>query len=88
MAFMKPVEVALRTHNNDKGVPTGALPQGLMVAAKDQGINDNKYKLHSLDAVDPEGTLESLRKNHQDNYVSLLKKAEGTELAICVCMYS
>ena len=29
-----------------------------------------------------------MRRAHQDNYVSLLKKPEGVELAICVCMYS
>ena len=85
---MKPVELALRTHKNDKDVPNDALPQGLMVAAKEAGINDNKYKLHRLEGVDREGTMQSLRKNHQDNYVSLLKKPTGMELAICVCMYS
>lgn len=29
-----------------------------------------------------------MRKRHQNNYISLLKKPTGTELAICVCMYS
>ena len=29
-----------------------------------------------------------MRDAHEDNYLSLLKKPTGTELAICVCMYS
>jgi hypothetical protein len=40
--------LALRTHKNDKSVPTDTLPQGLMVAAKAAGINDNKYTLLPL----------------------------------------
>ncbi|MFM7858392.1 MAG: hypothetical protein ACKO96_42350 [Flammeovirgaceae bacterium] len=42
---MKPIEVALRTSKNDKTVPIGALPQGLMLVLKDKGFNDNKFKL-------------------------------------------
>lgn len=38
--------------------------------------------------MDKTASLDDLRKNHQNNYLSLLKKPEGTELAICVCMYS
>jgi hypothetical protein len=41
---MKPLEVALRTHKNDKNVPADSLPKGLMQAVK-SSINDNKYKL-------------------------------------------
>jgi hypothetical protein len=41
-----------------------------------------------MEAVNPDSSLDELRKNQQDNYVSLLKKPKGLELAICVCMYS
>jgi len=30
VGFMKPAEFALRTHKNDKEVPTDSLPQGMM----------------------------------------------------------
>ena len=32
VGFMKPVELSLRTHKNDKEVPTDALPQGMLIA--------------------------------------------------------
>jgi hypothetical protein len=74
LAFMKPIEVALRTHRTDKSVPSDALPRGLMIAQK-QSINDNKYSLKRIEAVD--GThLEELREKKMDNYISLLKKTE------------
>jgi hypothetical protein len=41
-----------------------------------------------MEAVNPESSLDELRKDQQDNYVSLMKKPKGLELAICVCMYS
>ena len=88
VGFMKPVELALRTHKNDKDVPVDSLPQGLLYAHKEDGFTANKYTLHPLQEVNKEATLQELRENHQDNYLSLLKKPEGTELAICVCMYS
>lgn len=34
VGFMKPVEMALRTHKNDKDVPNDTLPQGLLYAHK------------------------------------------------------
>jgi len=34
VGFMKPVELALRTHKVDPKVPNDALPQGLMIAVK------------------------------------------------------
>jgi len=34
VGFMKPVELALRTHATDKTVPPDTLPQGLMIAVK------------------------------------------------------
>lgn len=45
VAFMKPVEVTLRTNKTDKAVPVESLPAGLMLVVKENGINDNKYKL-------------------------------------------
>lgn len=41
-----------------------------------------------MQEVDKEASLLEIREKHQDNYLSLLKKPKGTELAICVCMYS
>lgn len=32
VGFMKPMEISLRTHKNDKEVPNDSLPQGLFVA--------------------------------------------------------
>jgi hypothetical protein len=34
VAFMKPLEVALRTNKTDKAVPADALPSGLMLVIK------------------------------------------------------
>jgi hypothetical protein len=34
VGFMKPVELALRTHKVDSSVSADALPQGLMIAVK------------------------------------------------------
>lgn len=82
------MEFALRTNKTDPTVPPNVLPQGMMVAVKEHSIEDNKYSLTRLEAVDPNLTLHELRKKQQDNYVSLLKRPEGVELAICVCMYS
>lgn len=48
VGFMKPIEVALRTSKTDNTVPSGTLPQGLMLALKDNGINDNKFKLTKI----------------------------------------
>jgi hypothetical protein len=59
VAFMKPFEVSLRTNRNDKAVPPDALPEGLMLVLKDNGINDNKYKLAPFRPVPNDlGTLE------------------------------
>jgi hypothetical protein len=88
VGFMKPVELELRTHKNDKDVPNDSLPQGMFYAHKEEGFTANKYTLHPLQEVNTESSLEELRRNHQDNYLSLLKKPTGTEVAICVCMYS
>lgn len=75
VAFMKPFEVALRTNRNDKAVPPDALPEGLMLVLKDNGINDNKHRLQPFQTVPPEvTTLDHLRREHLDNYISLLKK--------------
>jgi|JI6StandDraft_1071083.scaffolds.fasta_scaffold605186_1 hypothetical protein len=51
VGFMKPVELSLRTHKNDKDVPSDALPQGLLVAEK-KSIEDNRFTLHPLQEVD------------------------------------
>lgn len=88
VGFMKPVELALRDHKNDKEVPSDSLPQGMLYAHKEEGFTANKYSLHPVEEVDKEATLEEMRARHQDNYISLMKRKEGTELAICVCMYS
>ncbi len=88
VAFMKPFEVALRTKSTDPAVPNDVLPQGLMLAVKENGINDNKYKLAPINPVNTELSMADLRKEKQDNYISLLKRSQGVELAICVCMYS
>ena len=86
---MKPMEFALRTHKTDpKNIQPNILPQGMMIAVKEKGIEDNKYDLRTTEPVDTSLNLEELRKNQQDNFVSLLKRPEGVELAICVCMYS
>lgn len=34
VAFMKPVEVCLRTSKTDKSVPVDSLPEGLMLVVK------------------------------------------------------
>ncbi len=47
VAFMKPVELALRTNKNDKDVPNDSLPQGMLFAEK-KSIEDNKFTLHKL----------------------------------------
>jgi hypothetical protein len=88
VCFMKPVELALKTHKTDPTVPADILPQGMLIAVKETSVTDNKYKLSPLTEVNPQNSLEELRKQHQDNYISLLKKPEGLELAICICMYS
>lgn len=76
IGFMKPIEVALRTHKNDKEVHPDSLPKGLMIAAKST-INDNKYTLRRVPNITPQtASLEQLRANHMDNYISLLKKTE------------
>lgn len=78
VAFMKPFEVALRTNRNDKAVPPDALPEGLMLVLKENGINDNKYRLQGFQTISPEvTTLEHLRREHMDNYISLLKKPQA-----------
>ena len=71
---MKPFEVTLRTHRTDKNVPSDALPRGLMIAQK-QSINDNKYSLKRIEAIDATH-LEQLREKKMDNYISLLKKPD------------
>lgn len=75
VAFMKPFEVTLRTNKNDKNVPPDALPEGLMLVLKENGINDNKYRLTHFQPVPSDlSTLDKLRADNQDNYISLLKK--------------
>ena len=54
---MKPVELALRTHKNDKDVPNDSLPLGLLYAHKEEGFNANKYSLHPVQEVNKEATL-------------------------------
>ena len=75
IAFMKPIEVALRTNRTDKEVLPDSLPQGLMQVIKENGVNDNKYNLQRFQPVTPFITsLEALKANSMDNYISLLKK--------------
>ena len=56
VGFMKPAEFALRTHKNDKEVPTDSLPQGMLFAQK-KCIDENKYTLHRVTEVDKSGNL-------------------------------
>lgn len=80
VAFMKPIEVALRTNKTDKTLPPDALPAGLMLVLKENGINDNKYQLAAFQPVPPDLTsYDQLRTQHLDNYVSLLKKPPAEE---------
>ena len=80
IGFMKPIEVSLRTHRTDKNVSAESLPQGLLMAVKDQGINDNKFKLKPIEPISHEvNTLQQLRDQNLDNYISLLKKPKGEE---------
>jgi hypothetical protein len=48
VGFMKPVELALRTHKVDSNLTADNLPQGLMIASKEKSIYDNKFKLKDL----------------------------------------
>lgn len=76
IGFMKPVELALRTHKHEASIPQDSLPKGLMIARK-QSINDNKYSLTSIEPIQEEHkSLEELKEKHLDNYISLLKKTE------------
>ncbi len=76
IGFMRPIEVALRTHKHDKQVPADSLPKGLMIACKNS-INDNKYSLSPIHPIGEEQRfLEDLRSKHMDNYISLLKKPD------------
>jgi hypothetical protein len=80
VAFMKPFEVTLRTNRTDKTVPPDALPEGLMLVLKDNGINDNKYRLAPFKPVPNDlSTLDQLRHDNLDNYISLLKKPDPPE---------
>jgi hypothetical protein len=54
---MKPVELALRTHATDPTVPADTLPQGMLIAVKDNSITDNKYKLAPLTEVTRGATM-------------------------------
>jgi hypothetical protein len=45
-----------------------------MLAVKENGINDNKYKLAPINPVNTELSMADLRKEKQDNYISLLKR--------------
>lgn len=50
-AFLRPVEVLLTTNRVDSNVEIGELPQGLRIALKMQGINDNSYEAIPIKAV-------------------------------------
>jgi hypothetical protein len=74
IAFMKPLEVTLRTPKHDKSLPADSLPKGLMIAEKNS-INDNKYTLKPIKPIEATH-LEELRAKQMDNYISLLKKPD------------
>jgi hypothetical protein len=81
VAFMKPIEVTLRTNRTDKTLPPDSLPEGLMQVIKENGITDNKYKLERFHPVSPDITsLDALKEKHMDNYISLIKKEVGPEV--------
>lgn len=57
VGFMKPVELALRTHATDPTVPNDTLPQGMLISVKETSINDNKYKLAPMTEVPRGATM-------------------------------
>lgn len=49
---------------------------------------NNRYDLHDLTEIKASTSYADLKDNFQDNILSMMKSAQGIELAICVCMYS
>jgi hypothetical protein len=79
---MKPIEVTLRTNRTDNTLMPDSLPEGLMLVLKENGINDNKYKLTRFHPISTEITsYDQLKEQHMDNYISLLKKSEERQPA-------
>ena len=58
IGFMKPVEMALRTHKTDKNVAQDTLPQGLLYAHKEEGFYANKFSLHPVEEVNKDFTVQ------------------------------
>lgn len=73
--------------NYESKLKPTSLPNGLKIAVK-SSITDNKYTLHDVKGLEGKPPLKVLQEENQDNMLSLMKEAQGLELAICICMYS
>ena len=88
--FLKPIEVALKTHKTQPKDPRfkpGALPKGLKIAVK-QSLASDKRTFHDFEIIEPNTPYQNVKENNQDNILTLMKDPDGIKLAICVCMYS
>lgn len=88
--FLKPIEIALKTYKTDpeSAVHTAtSLPKGLKLVVR-ESANSPKYELHDIGAIEQDTPFDEVRKESMDNLLSLMKRREGIELAICICMYS
>ena len=93
--FLKPIEVALKNYHTElldeeSNLKAESLPVGLKIAVA-TSPESQKRILQDVQAIDPQQeshSYEDLKSNNQDNMLTLMKKREGIQLAICVCMYS
>lgn len=65
----------------------GSLPAGLKIAVKTSPTEEKRY-LKDVMEIGGTESFTQIKENNQDNMLSLIKQAEGIELAICICMYS
>lgn len=72
-AFLKPIELVLRTNKQDKNVSGRELPQGLMQALKISSISDNTYEPLDFPVLKPDDNFEDACKSNADNLISFLK---------------
>ena len=72
--------------DSDSNIKPGSLPCGLKVAVK--APDSDKRTLRPIETIQPNHSYLTLTENSQDNLLSLMKRPEGIEIAICVCMYS
>ena len=73
-AFLKVIEIALKTNLNDEEVPQGELAQGLKQVIKEKWYDDNydPVPFTPLDRI----SYESMINNNQDNLISYLKSRD------------